>query len=46
MVYYNLFIVNGKIRFLVNINLVCYVEKWVKVCGDKLVYWFLDFFIE
>ncbi len=46
MAYHNPFIVNGKIRFPENTNLVKHVEKWAKVRGDKLAYRFLDFSTE
>ncbi|WP_322858079.1 long-chain-fatty-acid--AMP ligase FadD32 [Mycobacterium europaeum] len=46
MPYHNPFIVNGKIRFPDNTNLVKHVEKWARVRGDKLAYRFLDFSTE
>jgi fatty acid CoA ligase FadD32 len=46
MAYHNPFIVNGKIRFPDNTNLVKHVERWAKVRGDKLAYRFLDFSTE
>lgn len=46
MAYHNPFIVNGKIRFPSNTNLVRHVEKWAKVRGDKLAYRFLDYSTE
>ena len=46
MAYHNPFIVNGKIRFPDNTNMVKHVEKWAKVRGDKLAYRFLDFSTE
>ncbi|CPR10857.1 fatty-acid-CoA ligase [Mycobacterium bohemicum DSM 44277] len=46
MAYHNPFIVNGKIRFPDNTNLVRHVEKWARVRGDKLAYRFLDFSTE
>ena len=46
MAYHNPFIVNGKIKFPPNTNLVRHVEKWAKVRGDKLAYRFLDFSTE
>ncbi|WP_066916980.1 long-chain-fatty-acid--AMP ligase FadD32 [Mycobacterium interjectum] len=46
MAYHNPFIVNGKIRFPENTNLVRHVEKWAKVRGDKLAYRFLDYSTE
>src|SRR6185312_12694136 len=46
MVYHNPFIVNGKIKFPENTNLVKHVEKWAKVRGDKLAYRFLDYSTE
>ena len=46
MVYHNPFIVNGKIKFPENTNLVKHVEKWARVRGDKLAYRFLDYSTE
>ena len=46
MAYHNPFIVNGKIRFPANTNLVKHVERWAKVRGGKLAYRFLDFSTE
>jgi len=46
MAYHNPFIVNGRIRFPENTNLVRHVEKWAKVRGDKLAYRFLDYSTE
>ncbi len=46
MAYHNPFIVNGKIRFPDNTNLVRHVEKWAKIRGDKLAYRFLDYSTE
>lgn len=46
MVYHNPFIVNGKIRFPDNTNLVKHVEKWAKVRGGRLAYRFIDFSTE
>jgi fatty acid CoA ligase FadD32 len=46
MAYHNPFVVNGKIRFPANTNLVRHVEKWAKVRGDKLAYRFLDYSTE
>lgn len=46
MAYHNPFIVNGKIRFPDNTNLVRHVERWAKVRGNKLAYRFLDFSTE
>ncbi|SPM29898.1 long-chain-fatty-acid--AMP ligase FadD32 [Mycobacterium terramassiliense] len=46
MAYHNPFIVNGKIRFPDNTDLVRHVEKWAKVRGDKLAYRFVDFSTE
>ncbi|QLL07337.1 long-chain-fatty-acid--AMP ligase FadD32 [Mycobacterium vicinigordonae] len=46
MAYHNPFIVNGKIKFPQNTNLVRHVEKWAKVRGDKLAYRFLDYSTE
>ena len=44
--YHNPFIVNGRIRFPDNTNLVRHVEKWARVRGDKLAYRFVDFSTE
>ncbi|MFZ1164327.1 AMP-binding protein, partial [Mycobacterium sp.] len=46
MAYHNPFIVNGKIKFPDNTDLVRHVEKWAKVRGDQLAYRFLDFSTE
>ena len=46
MAYHNPFIVDGKIKFPSNTNLVRHVEKWAKVRGDQLAYRFLDFSTE
>jgi len=46
MPYHNPFIVNGRIKFPENTNLVRHVEKWAKVRGDKLAYRFVDFSTE
>ncbi|OBA79218.1 fatty-acid--CoA ligase [Mycobacterium sp. 1164966.3] len=46
MVYHNPFIVNGKIRFPDNTNLVKHVERWAKLRGGKLAYRFLDYSTE
>ncbi|OBF55678.1 fatty-acid--CoA ligase [Mycobacterium sp. 852002-50816_SCH5313054-b] len=46
MAYHNPFIVNGRIKFPENTNLVRHVEKWAKVRGDKLAYRFLDYSTE
>jgi fatty acid CoA ligase FadD32 len=46
MEYHNPFIVNGKIRFPDNTNLVKHVERWAKVRGQRLAYRFLDFSTE
>jgi fatty acid CoA ligase FadD32 len=46
MAYHNPFIVNGRIRFPENTDLVRHVEKWAKVRGDQLAYRFLDFSTE
>ncbi|HUE32308.1 MAG TPA: long-chain-fatty-acid--AMP ligase FadD32 [Mycobacterium sp.] len=46
MAYHNPFIVNGRIKFPENTNLVRHVEKWAKVRGDKLAYRFVDFSTE
>ncbi|WP_343600555.1 long-chain-fatty-acid--AMP ligase FadD32 [Mycobacterium sp.] len=44
--YHNPFIVNGKITFPDNANLVKTVERWAAVRGDKLAYRFVDFSTE
>ncbi|UMB69883.1 long-chain-fatty-acid--AMP ligase FadD32 [Mycobacterium paraterrae] len=46
MAYHNPFVVNGRITFPDNTNLVRHVEKWAKVRGDKLAYRFLDYSTE
>ncbi|HEY2447561.1 MAG TPA: long-chain-fatty-acid--AMP ligase FadD32 [Mycobacterium sp.] len=46
MAYHNPFIVNGRIRFPDNTDLVRHVEKWAKVRGDQMAYRFLDFSTE
>src|ERR1700753_2012662 len=46
MPYHNPFIVNGRIKFPENTNLVRHVEKWAKVRGDRLAYRFLGFSTE
>ncbi|BDB45701.1 MULTISPECIES: long-chain-fatty-acid--AMP ligase FadD32 [Mycobacterium] len=46
MAYHNPFVVNGKIKFPQNTNLVRHVEKWAKVRGQKLAYRFLDYSTE
>ncbi|MCV7029455.1 long-chain-fatty-acid--AMP ligase FadD32 [Mycobacterium sherrisii] len=46
MAYHNPFIVNGRIKFPDNTNLVRHVEKWAKVRGDRLAYRFVDFSTE
>ncbi|MEI7717070.1 MAG: long-chain-fatty-acid--AMP ligase FadD32, partial [Mycobacterium sp.] len=46
MAYHNPFIMDGRIRFPDNTNLVRHVEKWAKVRGDKLAYRFLDYSTE
>ncbi|MGB6206974.1 long-chain-fatty-acid--AMP ligase FadD32 [Mycobacterium sp.] len=46
MPYHNPFIVNGKIRFPENTDLVRHVEKWARVRGDRLAYRFLDYSTE
>lgn len=46
MAYHNPFIVNGRIKFPDNTNLVKHVEKWARVRGDKLAYRFIDFSTE
>jgi fatty acid CoA ligase FadD32 len=45
-VYHNPFIIDGKIRFPDNTNLVKHVERWAKVRGQRLAYRFLDFSTE
>lgn len=44
--YHNPFIVDGKIRFPDNTDLVRHVERWASVRGDRLAYRFLDFSTE
>ncbi|UQX11113.1 long-chain-fatty-acid--AMP ligase FadD32 [Candidatus Mycobacterium methanotrophicum] len=46
MPYHNPFVVNGKIRFPENTDLVRHVEKWARVRGGQLAYRFLDFSTE
>lgn len=46
MAYHNPFIVDGRIKFPDNTNLVKHVEKWAKVRGNKLAYRFIDYSIE
>jgi fatty acid CoA ligase FadD32 len=46
MAYHNPFIVNGRIKFPENTNLVRHVEKWAKVRGNKLAYRFIDYSTE
>jgi fatty acyl-AMP ligase FadD32 len=46
MAYHNPFIVNGRIKFPDNTNLVKHVEKWARVRGDNLAYRFIDFSTE
>lgn len=46
MSYHNPFVIDGKISFPDNTNLVRHVEKWAKVRGGKLAYRFLDFSTE
>src|SRR5260370_25173734 len=46
MAYHNPFIVNGRIKFPDNTNLVRHVEKWARVRGDRLACRFLDFSTE
>jgi fatty acid CoA ligase FadD32 len=46
MAYHNPFIVNGRIKFPENANLVRHVERWATVRGDKLAYRFLDYSTE
>jgi fatty acid CoA ligase FadD32 len=46
MAYHNPFIVDGRIKFPDNTNLVRHVEKWAKVRGQRQAYRFLDFSTE
>jgi fatty acid CoA ligase FadD32 len=46
MPYHNPFIVDGKIRFPENTDLVRHVEKWARVRGDRVAYRFLDYSTE
>src|ERR1700722_5711480 len=46
MAYHNPFIVNGRIKFPENTNLVKHVEKWAKGRGSKLAYRFIDYSTE
>ncbi len=46
MTYHNPFIVNGRIRFPENTDLVRHVERWAAVRGDQLAYRFLDYSTE
>jgi fatty acid CoA ligase FadD32 len=46
MGYHNPFIVDGRIKFPDNTNLVKHVEKWAKVRGSKLAYRFIDYSTE
>jgi fatty acid CoA ligase FadD32 len=46
MPYHNPFIVNGRIRFPENTDLVRHVEKWARVRGDRVAYRFLDYSTE
>ncbi len=46
MPYHNPFIVNGKITFPENTDLVRHVEKWARVRGERLAYRFLDYSTE
>ncbi|MBV9350304.1 MAG: AMP-binding protein, partial [Mycobacterium sp.] len=43
MAYHNPFVVNGRITFPENANLVRHVERWAKVKADKLAYRFMDY---
>lgn len=44
--YHNPFIVDGKIRFPENTDLVRHVERWASVRGEQLAYRFLDYSTE
>jgi fatty acid CoA ligase FadD32 len=44
--YHNPFVVNGRITFPDNANLVRHVERWARVRGDALAYRFMDFSTE
>ncbi|OBI53806.1 fatty-acid--CoA ligase [Mycobacterium kyorinense] len=46
MGYHNPFIVDGKIRFPENTDLVRHVERWASVRGEQLAYRFLDYSTE
>ncbi|MGC2654207.1 MAG: long-chain-fatty-acid--AMP ligase FadD32 [Mycobacterium sp.] len=46
MAYHNPFVVNGRITFPDNANLVRHVERWARVRGDALAYRFMDFSTE
>jgi fatty acid CoA ligase FadD32 len=44
--YHNPFVVNGRITFPENANLVRHVERWARVRGDALAYRFMDYSTE
>jgi fatty acid CoA ligase FadD32 len=44
--YHNPFVVNGRITFPDNANLVRHVERWARVRGDALAYRFVDYSTE
>ncbi len=44
--YHNPFVVNGRITFPDNANLVRHVERWARVRGDALAYRFMDYSTE
>ncbi len=44
--YHNPFVVNGRITFPDNANLVRHVERWARVRGDALAYRFIDYSTE
>jgi fatty acid CoA ligase FadD32 len=44
--YHNPFVVNGRITFPENANLVRHVERWARVRGDALAYRFIDYSTE
>ncbi|HVR00429.1 MAG TPA: long-chain-fatty-acid--AMP ligase FadD32 [Mycobacterium sp.] len=46
MAYHNPFVVNGRITFPDNANLVRHVERWARVRGDALAYRFMDYSTE
>src|SRR5690625_4078802 len=46
MAHHNPYVVDGRIRFPENTNLVRHVERWAKVRGDRLAYRFLDYSTE